>query len=72
MDSLDEARRQSTAGWQPTTDHCTASWRPAVARRPPLGALTSPSARNFFFLHPPLFAHVVNSCWLAPTHARPA
>jgi hypothetical protein len=25
-----------------------------------------------FFFCPPLFAQVVNSCWLAPAHARPA
>jgi hypothetical protein len=26
---------------------------------------------EFFFFYPPLFVQVVNSCWLAPTHARP-
>jgi hypothetical protein len=26
---------------------------------------------DFFFPCPPLFVQVVNSCWLAPAHARP-
>jgi hypothetical protein len=32
----------------------------------------APSFLNFFLSCPPLFAQVVNSCWLVPAHARPA
>jgi hypothetical protein len=43
--------------------------RPLVARLSWLGALNS---KMFSSSCPHIFAHVVNSCWLAPAHACPA
>jgi hypothetical protein len=44
--------------------------RAAVARQPSAGALTWPSQIFPTSSCPQIFAHVVNSCWLAPVHAR--
>jgi hypothetical protein len=36
-----------------------------------LDSVILPIFFGFFFTCPPLFVEVVNSCWLAPAHARP-
>jgi hypothetical protein len=36
------------------------------------GALNPPFAKKISSSYLAFFAHVVNSCWLAPAHARPA
>jgi hypothetical protein len=51
-----------------------ASGRPTVAGRPRVDTSAYrdvPIFLIFFSSCPPLFAQVVNSCWLAPAHARP-
>jgi hypothetical protein len=48
--------------------------RPLVAGRPRVDAWTGSAClfkKNFLYLLPPFFAQLVNSCWLAPAHARP-
>jgi hypothetical protein len=50
--------------------------RPAADKQPLVAAQPWAEARqpfflNLFFFCPPLFVQVVNSCWLAPSHACP-
>jgi hypothetical protein len=44
--------------------------RSPAARGPMPGLVGLSPFLLIFFSCPPLFAQVVNSCWLAPTHAR--
>jgi hypothetical protein len=48
--------------------------RPATSDHWPAlhGCPKTPLAKKNSSSYPPFFAHVVNSCWLAPAHARPA
>jgi hypothetical protein len=52
---------------QPTGDQRSPAGRGLI----PAPFRLFPFFLNFFFSCPPLFVQVVNSCWLAPAHARP-
>jgi hypothetical protein len=70
--NLKKIKKFQKKGTRPTLSRCRprARRRPTVARRPGQG-WPAPFFLNFFLSYPPLFAQVVNSCWLVPAHARP-
>jgi hypothetical protein len=65
--SLAEDQRLPTSNRTATTSR----WS-VVARRPRVGALNYFSQNRPPSSCPHIFVHIVSTCWLAPTHARPA